>query len=110
MKKKGTINLARLADEAMDISIARKKWCGTSGYLKDCAGEVTEAAQALQAWIDAGEGEGRKEYKKMFALELADVIMCALLAAKNEKIDIVKALKECHKKNKEKAGDALYFL
>lgn len=64
-------------------------------YLKHCAGEVVEAVSEYNNWTISQDEGGRER----FALELADVIMCALLAADAEGVDIEKALAVCLGKN-----------
>ena len=64
--------------------------------LKHCACEVVEAMEAFTFY---------REYKtdilkEQLAGELADVIMCVLVIAGQEKIDIENALTECAEKNR----------
>ena len=54
--------------------------------LKHCAGEVIEAQEAFIMW----KYEAHEESK--YAEELADVIICALIAAKRDGIDIERAV------------------
>ena len=54
--------------------------------LKHCAGEVIEAQEAFMKW----KYEAHEESK--YAEELADVIICALIAAGRDKIDIERAV------------------
>ena len=72
--------------------------------LKHCAGEVIEAQEAFIMW----KYEAHEESK--YAEELADVIICALIAAKRDGIDIEKAVNEKMQKNAQRAamqGDKL---
>ena len=73
--------------------------------LKHCAGEVIEAATAREYMI-------MQDYdnKHAYGEELADVIICALIAAANDGVDIEKAIKEKIKINEQRAamqGDKL---
>lgn len=70
--------------------------------LKHCAGEVVEAAQAYSEWVD--NTLEFDELKEEFMSELADVIMCILIAAAIENIDIEKALTVCLEKNMARAN------
>ena len=72
--------------------------------LKHCAGEVIEAQEAFILWkYDAHD-------PVKYAEELADVIICALIAAGRDEIDIEKAVNEKMQKNAQRAamlGDKL---
>ena len=72
--------------------------------LKHCAGEVIEAQEAFILWkYDAHD-------PAKYAEELADVIICALIAAGRDEIDIEKAVNEKMQKNAQRAamlGDKL---
>lgn len=68
--------------------------------LKHCAGEVVEAMEAFTLYR-----EFRTDIlKEQLAGELADVIMCVLVLAGQEGIDIENALTECEKKNRARGG------
>lgn len=77
--------------------------------LKHCAGEVVEAMDAcknyeseLEKSFDSVSEKDIEECEKMrnaYALELSDVIMCCLIIAHNNKIDIESALLQCLEKN-----------
>lgn len=72
--------------------------------LKHCAGEVIEAQEAFIMW--KYEAHPAERYGE----ELADVIICELIAAARDKIDIEKAVSDKLKKNAERAalqGDKL---
>lgn len=72
--------------------------------LKHCAGEVIEAQEAFILWkYDAHD-------PVKYAEELADVIICALIAAGRDEIDIEKAVNEKMQINAQRAamqGDKL---
>lgn len=72
--------------------------------LKHCAGEVIEAQEAYILWK-----YGAYDTSK-YAEELADVILCALIAAGHDEIDIEKAVNDKMHKNAQRAemqGDKL---
>ena len=92
-----TIN--EIADEAIKISKARadKMQCEypthLEGVLKHCAGEVVEAVkEAALGNFDA------------FGAEIADVIMCALIAGRVAGVDLNRAVMLCLDKNRQRAG------
>lgn len=94
-----TITINEIADEALKISRARadKMQCeypeNIEGVLKHCAGEVVEAAkEAALGNFDA------------FGAELADVIMCALIAGRVAGVDFNRAVMLCLEKNRQRAG------
>ena len=87
------IDLNILSKVAVDNS---KKRGNVLEPLKHCACEVVEAMEAFTFY---------REYKtdilkEQLAGELADVIMCALVLAGQEGIDIENALTECAEKNR----------
>ena len=66
--------------------------------LKHCAGEVIEAQEAFILWkYDAHD-------PVKYAEELADVIICALIAAGRDEIDIEKAVNKKMQKNAQRAA------
>ncbi|MCM1321600.1 MAG: hypothetical protein NC041_07000 [Bacteroides sp.] len=73
--------------------------------LKHCSGEVVEAMQAFTDcyWnccnFFSRTDDEKKEFKIRFADELADVIICALIAAEREDVDIEAALLRVQEKN-----------
>lgn len=103
------INLSKLSQAALDIAKARKvdkvdKPGGTVRMLKHCAGEVVEAADAYREYMNAlecveDEDERMLVSVRPFALELADVIMCCLIIAELNGVDMELALLECMDKN-----------
>jgi NTP pyrophosphatase (non-canonical NTP hydrolase) len=75
---------------------------------KHMAGEVVEASDARACW----ECNGRisQELKSAYAEELADVLICVLIAAKRDEIDIESAVNLKMQKNAQRAaleGDKL---
>ncbi len=103
------LDLNELAKQSQEIAKQRAKHglgADTVSCLKHCAGEVIESLDAY------------KEYKNLsscvhvssYSSELADIIVCALIAAANDNIDIEKSLKVCVEKNRKRAegiGDKL---
>ena len=93
------INLNEHAQKAQEIAFNRWRKEGveyhTPAILKHCAGEVCEALEAYNQYLN----EYIESYRNKLAAELADIITCALIAAANEDIDIEKALQECQQKN-----------
>ena len=71
--------------------------------LKHCAGEVIEAQEARDNWIACG-GDYEAQEKDDYAKELADVIICALIAAKRDGIDIERAVNEKMQINAQRAA------
>ena len=77
--------------------------------LKQCAGEVVEAMDAcknyeseLEKSFDSASEKDIAECEKLrnaYGLELADVIMCCLIIAHSNKIEIESALLQCLEKN-----------
>lgn len=90
---------------AMDRERKGQLKSDTMSLLKHCAGEVVEASEAYARWRFPSHSEDAHDlYKEDFAMELADVITCALIAAAKEKIDIKQALIDVQKKNARRAG------
>ena len=98
----------------------------TLNLLKHCAAEVVEATEAYtnyknikeiaedltstnidERWESQEEPDTCEEYYQEcvsnFSTELADVIMCVLIIAAHENIDIEEALKACLDKNRKRA-------
>ncbi len=112
------LDLNELAKQSQEIAKKRAEHgldADTTGCLKHCAGEVIEALDAFDEWqTDLKLGNDYPDwyvdYKKEYAGELADIIICALIAAANSNIDIEQALKDCIEKNRKRAectGDKL---
>ena len=110
------LDLNELAKLSHDIAKEREKHglgADTVTCLKHCAGEVCEALQAFNDWqvdlrfanvsMGVTDPDWQKNYKKDYSLELADVIICVLIAAANSNIDIEMALTECVEKNRKRA-------
>lgn len=84
------MNLNEAAENAHRTARQREKNGAkfTGGdILKHCAGEVIEAAQAR---AELGEKTTYEDY----GYELADVIICALIAAYEDNVDIERAVNE----------------
>lgn len=101
------MNLNKIAIIAFNISEKRKKngaFNKNDDILKHLAGEVTETIEAYCAW------KYKSQDPAEYAEELADVIICALIAAGRDGIDIETAIKYKMAKNKNRAemrGDKL---
>lgn len=108
------IDLNKVSTLALDIAKARKvdevdKPGGTVRLLKHCAGEVVEAADAYREYMNALECVEDEDERALvsvspFALELADVVMCCLIMAELNSIDMERAILDCVEKNKRKVG------
>ena len=101
------MNLNEAAENAYKSSLQRQHNGAdvkVAEILKHCAGEVIEAQEAFILWkYDAHD-------PVKYAEELADVIICALIAAGRDEIDIEKAVNEKMQKNAQHAamqGDKL---
>ena len=105
------MKLNEAAENAYKTAIKRERNGGAikiKDILKHTAGEVIEAAQAREAWAD---NEFLIEaYKEHYAEELADVIICVLIAAYEDGVDIESAVNLKMQKNAQRAamqGDKL---
>ena len=88
------MNLNEAAENAYNNAIQREKNGGAvkiKDILKHCAGEVIEAQKARDEWTQAPIGYNSAEHDA-YAEELADVIICALIAAHYANIDIENAV------------------
>lgn len=116
------IELNEFSQKAYEIGVKRAQKgqiedpCDTEAMLKHCAGEVVEATIAYKDWDEVGRlSDYDCTVEKInrideiarrltdFAGEIADVIMCCLIVAKNENIDIETALQACLEKNRKRA-------
>lgn len=79
----------------------------TIAMQKHTAGEVVEATEAYIKWCETKYDENLEtkliECKKAFSSELMDVIVCALITAHFNGIDVEKELKNCLAKNAKRA-------
>ena len=101
------MNLNEIAENAYKNALKRQEngaHIKVAEILKHCAGEVVEAQEAFILWkYDAHD-------PALYAEELADVILCALIAAGRDEIDIEKAIGAKLEKNAKRAamqGDKL---
>lgn len=117
------LDLNEIAKQSQEIAKQRAKHglgADTVACLKHCSGEVCEALQAFNDWqedlkfgvvsMGVTDPDWQKDYKQEYAGELADIIICALIAAANSNIDIEYALTACMEKNHKRAngvGDKL---
>lgn len=105
------MNLNEIAENAHRTAITRECNGGAvkiRDILKHTAGEVVEAAQARESWasVDYIDGIDKEDY----AEELADVLICVLIAAYDDNIDIEQAINSKMQKNAQRAaleGDKL---
>lgn len=107
------IDLNFISKISLEYSKAREKngsveKGSTLNLLKHCAAEVVEATEAYTKYNEMkAQEEGGCIYisgnKEDFVSELADVIMCILIIAAHENIDIEEALKACLDKNRKRA-------
>lgn len=101
------MNLNAVAENAYKTALTRQQNGGNvkvADILKHCAGEVIEAQEAFILWKYDSHDPAK------YAEELADVIICALIAAGRDDIDIEKAVNDKLQKNAERAamrGDKL---
>ena len=99
------IDLNELAKESQKIAQKRAEHglkSDTMTCLKHCAGEVIEAVEAYKDYPPVNLYD--------YASELADVIICVLIAAANDNLDIEMAISEKVAKNRLRAeglGDKL---
>lgn len=101
------IDLNFISKIAFEYSKAREKngsveKGSTLNLLKHCAMEVIEATDAYTILCKSAIDDEYKQ-KKDFSSELADVIMCILIIAAQENLDIEEALKDCLEKNRKRA-------
>lgn len=105
------MNLNEIAENAHRTAITRERNGGAvkiRDILKHTAGEVVEAAQAREAWASVEYIDGID--KEDYAEELADVVICVLIAAYDDNIDIEQAINSKMQKNAQRAaleGDKL---
>lgn len=101
------MNLNDAAENAYKTALLREKNGAVvriREILKHCAGEVIEAQKARDEWLY--EAQEKDEYAK----ELADVIICVLIEAAHDAIDIERAVNEKLQINAQRAamqGDKL---
>lgn len=89
------MNLNEIAQKAYTVSIKRQKngaAINIDRILNHCAGEVLEAQEAFTLWKT--EEKDAADY----AEELADVILCALIASARSGLDINSAVETKLKK------------
>jgi NTP pyrophosphatase (non-canonical NTP hydrolase) len=102
------MNLNEAAQNAFETARQRERNganVNINHILKHCAGEVIEAATAREFMITQDYGNTQH-----YGEELADVIICALIAAYKDGVDIEKAVKEKLQINAQRAamqGDKL---
>lgn len=105
------MNLNETAENAHRTAIERERNGGPKirEIMKHLAGEVIEAQQARDEWINYGGVKYSCEHDR-YGEELADVIICVLIAAYDSGIDIENAVDEKLQKNAQRAamqGDKL---
>ncbi|MBO4706894.1 MAG: hypothetical protein J5647_14240 [Spirochaetaceae bacterium] len=98
------MKLNKIARKSLEIAHKRHKNgevndVTTINMFKHCAGEVIEATEAYITYDNFEEPAG----KKALALELADIIICTLIIAAKEDIDIEKSVLDAVEKNRKRA-------
>lgn len=108
------IDLNKLSGESQEIARKRAEHglkADTLTCLKHCAGEVVEATEAFCELQCATKTEfALGDYFIKLCDEISDVIICALIVAANEGIDIEKAIVKKIAQNRKRAegtGDKL---
>lgn len=97
------IDLNKMCYQAQEIAKKRNiEPVTVINLIKHCADEVVECAEAYMKTNFSDKFLLEESYKD-FIGELSDIIMCALIIAGLEEIDIEQALKNCLKKNKARA-------
>ena len=99
------MNLNEIAENAHRTAITRERNGGAvkiRDILKHTADEVVEAAQAREAWASVEYIDGID--KEDYAEELADVLICVLIAAYEDNIDIEAAVNLKMQKNAQRAA------
>jgi NTP pyrophosphatase (non-canonical NTP hydrolase) len=99
------MNLNKTAEKAFRIALRRQQNGGNVDLLKTLnhlAGEVVEAAVARVRWLCVIDKNNDK-IKAEYAEELADIIICALTAARSAGVDIESAVNEKMRKNELRA-------
>lgn len=98
--------LNKLAVECYNIALARGD---VNKILKHCATEVIEAQEAKSKLDEIYEVTGSREFldeksaEKHYAEELADVIICCMIAAEHYQLDLDHAIMEKIAINRERA-------
>lgn len=107
------MNLNEIAENAHRTAITRERNGGAvkiRDILKHTAGEVVEAAQAREVWAneecinDIDKFVLRCREREDYAEELADVLICVLIAAYDDNIDIEAAINSKMQKNAQRAA------
>ena len=100
------MNINEIAENAHKTAIIRERNGGNvkiRDILKHTAGEVIEAAEARASWIMDGGDSFSVEHDE-YAEELADVVICVLIAAYDDNIDIEAAINYKMQKNAQRAA------
>ena len=93
------INLNDIAEQSYLLAKQRGLSTDVVSTLKHCAGEVVEATEA---YVNLERDYGAYN-KSQVALELADVIICALTASHQLDVDIEEYINEAMQKNARRA-------
>lgn len=98
------MNLNELSCNAYFTARLREKNGGVKckDILKHMAGEVIEAAEAREIWGAQTYDEGAE--KDAYAEELADVLICVLIAAARDEVNLDEAVNLKMRKNAERAA------
>lgn len=97
------IALNDIAEQAYMIAKARDLDTDIVSTLKHCAGEVVEATEAYTKFVSTESPNKAAEYKKDLALEIADIIICALTASARIGEDIEDCISQAMQKNAQRA-------
>jgi NTP pyrophosphatase (non-canonical NTP hydrolase) len=79
------------------------------GMCRHTSSELFEVIDAYERWLDSKaldflrNTSGVENYQEAFSDEIADVIMCALIIAAGQGVDVEKALEKCLEKNRKRA-------
>lgn len=101
------INLNDVAKQAHTLVELRGYKTDAISCLKHCAGEVVEATEAYMDFAPASSLNDAisvlLKVREEFAMELADIIICALTASAEYHIDIEEAINKSMQKNARRA-------
>ena len=105
------IDLESLSGAAYRVAVIREATEGlespkdTVAMMRHCVNETFEVIDAYRNSDVLDSNYDDDELKEAFADELADVIMCCLIVAHAQGVDIEDALNKCYAKNKARAGE-----
>lgn len=97
------LNLNDMAEQSYMLAKQRELSTDVISTLKHCAGEVVEACEAYAKLQQTSSPNMADTYRTEFALELADVIICALTASARAGINIEDYITVAMQKNAQRA-------